>query len=390
MRIAIINMTAGGMSGGYRKYLQNVLPRMAAHPDIESILCALPESLNVRDWFGPLPNVEFVRYQPFRFLRHKVSSELRHYLKRFHPDVIFIPVERFFEFEGVPIVNMIQNMEPFVSIDGNPLRERSRNWLRRLDARKALKRSNRIIAPSEYVRDFLLHNLKMSSGKIGLVYHGVDLPENKDAHRPDIIPKGWDGRFLFAAGSIRPARGLEDILGAMIYLNNNPRDISGLVIAGSTTPGMEGYRKHLDKWAQKNDISSKVCWAGSLNRREMAWCYENCQAFVMTSRVESFGMVTVEAMSHESICVAADNHCLPEIFDDAAIFYPPKKPQILAERVQEVLHWTEEKKQKMRQRALTRASQFSWDRCAERTVEELRKAIDEFRKEKQDSSRRKV
>jgi len=271
-----------------------------------------------------------------------------------------------------------------VDIKGNPLRERFRNWLRRLDAKKAFKKSNRIIAPSEYVRDFLLHNLNVRGGKIGLVYHGVDLPENKDAHRPDIIPKGWDGRFLFAAGSIRPARGLEDILGALKYLNNKSWDISGLVIAGSTTPGMEGYRKHLDKWAQKNDISSKVCWAGSLNRREMAWCYENCQAFVMTSRVESFGMVAGEAMSHGSICVAADSPCLPEIFDDAAVFYPAKKPQILAKRVQEVLHWTEEKKKKMRQRALTRASQFSWDKCVERTVEELRRAINDFGKKKRD------
>jgi len=98
MRIAIINMTAGGMSGGYRKYLQNVLPRMAAHPDVEAILCASPEILNIQDWFEPLPNVEFVRCPSLRFLRHKGSNELRHHLKRFRPDVIFVPVERFLRF----------------------------------------------------------------------------------------------------------------------------------------------------------------------------------------------------------------------------------------------------------------------------------------------------
>jgi len=382
MRIAIINITAGGISGGYREYLQNVLPRMAARPDVEAILCAYPEMLSVQEWFESLPNVEFVRCRPFRFLRHKVSNELRQHLKRFRPDVVFVPVERFFKFAGVPNVNMVQNMEPFVNIDGNSLRERARNWLRRLDARKALKRSNRIIAPSEYVRDFLLHALDVPGGKIGLVYHGVDLPENKDVHRPDIIPKGWEGRFLFTAGSIRPARGLEDIFWALKHLNDESRDISGLVIAGSTTPGMRRYRKQLAKWAKKDDISSKVCWAGSLNRWKMAWCYKNSRVFVMTSRVESFGMVAGEAMSYGCICVAADNPCLPEIFSDAAIFYPPKKPQILAKRIQEVLHWPEEKRQEMRERALARASQFSWDKCVEETVAELQKAIDDFKKYK--------
>jgi len=36
MRIAVINLTGGGMSGGYRKYLSNVIPGMAAPPDAEA------------------------------------------------------------------------------------------------------------------------------------------------------------------------------------------------------------------------------------------------------------------------------------------------------------------------------------------------------------------
>ncbi len=47
MKIAIINITGGGMSGGYKKYLQNVIPRMARHNDVEAILCASPDSISV-------------------------------------------------------------------------------------------------------------------------------------------------------------------------------------------------------------------------------------------------------------------------------------------------------------------------------------------------------
>ena len=68
MRVAVINLTGGGMSGGYRKYLYNVLSRMAKHHDIEAILCATPDSIGIQDWFNPMPSVRFVSCKPFRLL----------------------------------------------------------------------------------------------------------------------------------------------------------------------------------------------------------------------------------------------------------------------------------------------------------------------------------
>ncbi|MEC4686366.1 MAG: hypothetical protein VST71_11610 [Nitrospirota bacterium] len=112
MKIAIINLTGGGMSGGYIKYLSNVIPRMAVHPNVEAILCASPKSLNVHDWFKPLSNVESVNCKPFRFMRQGSDQELKQHLEEFSPDVIYSPTERSFQFNKVPIVKMVQNMEP--------------------------------------------------------------------------------------------------------------------------------------------------------------------------------------------------------------------------------------------------------------------------------------
>ena len=41
MRVAVINLTGGGMSGGYRKYLRNVLSLMSKHDDVETIVLNL-------------------------------------------------------------------------------------------------------------------------------------------------------------------------------------------------------------------------------------------------------------------------------------------------------------------------------------------------------------
>ena len=73
MKIAIINLTAGGMSGGYQKYLKNIIPRMPSNSAVKAMLCASPASLNVQNWFDPLPNVEFISCRPFHFFFSVIS-----------------------------------------------------------------------------------------------------------------------------------------------------------------------------------------------------------------------------------------------------------------------------------------------------------------------------
>lgn len=376
MRIAIINMTGGGMSGGYQKYLRNVIPIMAAHPDVEAILCATPASNGVSDWFGPMPNVKFVDCKPFRVLFPHHDAVLLREMKRYSPDAIFVPVERQFHFENVPVVNMIQNMEPFTTnVEGNPFTEKVKNRIRFMDGERAIKKSVRVIAVSEFVRDFLVYNWNIPNKNIGLVYHGIDLPENNEGERPNLIPEEWRKRFLFTAGSIRPARGLEDAILAMKHLLSKNIEIKGLVIAGETELRMIAYQKKLKDWIQTHNLSSKVCWVGSLSEKEMTWCYKNCCIFLMTSRIESFGMIAGEAMAHGCICISADNPCLPEIFDDAAIYYLPKDGKALAEAIQSMFIWDNDQRKEASEKAKKRATEFSWEVCAEKTVEELAKAI---------------
>ena len=376
MRVAILNITGGGISGGYRKYLQNVIPRMAKDPAIEEILCATPPSINIREWFSFLPKVKFVTCKPYNFLHFSPDYKLKKVLEEFSPDIIFIPVERYFKFDKIPIVNMIQNMEPFVeNIDVNSFTDKCRLCIQRLVAKRAIRKSDRVIAVSKYVREFLSNTWSISEGKISLVYHGIELPQLKEYIRPKNIPKDWEDNFLFTAGSIRPARGLEDILGAMKYLMLEKVNIKGLVIAGETESRMVPYRKKLKEWIKMNNLSSYIHWAGKLSEKEMNWCYKDCKIFVMTSRVESFGMIGGEAMAHGCVCISSDSPCLPEIFSDAAAYYPSKRGELLAEAIQTVLRWDSYKYEEMSERAKRQAAKFSWDVTTERLLAEFKKII---------------
>jgi glycosyltransferase involved in cell wall biosynthesis len=377
MRLAVINLTAGGISGGYRNYLLNIIPRLAAFQEIEAILFAAPPSLNVQSWFGRLENVRFVDTKASGFSYRNAFFELNQHLETFAPDVVFVPVERYFRFNNLPVVNMIQNMEPFVkTIKGNPLIERVKLKIKCIEGKKAARASQRIIAISRFVMNFLSTRWEIPEYKIRLIYHGLDAGPAEEGEKPRLIPQSWSGRFLFTAGSIRPARGLEDLLRTMSHLELRGPAAIKLVIAGSSGSRASAYHKRLLNWVRTLNLSSNILWVGQLNSREMKWCYQNCKAFIMTSRVESFGITGGEAMAHGCTCIAAENPCLPEIFDDAAIYYPPEDTEKLAYIIQKVLDWDEFQVASVSEKARKRAAFFSWDICARKTVEELTKATD--------------
>ena len=377
MRIAILNMTGGGLSGGYRKYLINILPRMAGIPEVEAILCVSPETLHVHDWFGTLTKVEFAGCRPFRPWR-ECDPILHRRLEVFAPDVIFIPMERHVWFGDVPVVNMLRNMLPLISIAGNLVSERIRNRIQRFVARKAVERSDRVIAVSRYVKEYICNHWSVPFGKVGLVYHGIDSDDSLKCDRPQSVPGDWDDRFLFTAGSIDPYRGLEDLLLASKELVMRGEEVK-VVVAGNARPAMSGYREKLGALAAELGVAANIRWVGYLEKEEMSWCYRNCRAFVMTSRVEACPNIALEAMAHGSISICANNDPLPEFFSDSAIYYAPSDGRSLAASIRIATGLDSGARERYSSVARDRAVQFTWDRTTRRTIEELKSAIVEKR-----------
>lgn len=372
MRIAIINLTSGGISGGYKTYLNNILPRLAAHEEIEEVLCASPASLKIDEGLLLLAKTRFIDCRPFRFMRHDVDRILQDAIRTFSPDVIFIPVERYCSFSGIPLVVMLQNMGPLLPVTGNPLSEQLRYVAQRFETRIAIQRADHIIVPTNFVREFLIKQWHIPKDHSTTIHYGSP-SSTPSTQRPESIPEDWDGRFLFTAGSIEPYRGLEDIIDAMEFLPPS----ATFVVAGEARWNMIRYRGRLLRRMKRCHLAHRIRWVGHLSSEEMAWCYRSCVAFVMTSRVESFGMAGLEAMVYGCACIVADNPPFPEIFDAAALYYPPKDSNALAATIMDVAHWNDAKRLAMSVRAKERAAQFSWDANVNQLVDVLQKTIDD-------------
>jgi glycosyltransferase involved in cell wall biosynthesis len=368
VRVAVVNLTFGGLSGGYRKYLQKILPLMARDTRVTALNVFLPAGND--DLILDIPTT--THWIPsFNTLR-KVSW-LKKEIAKWQPDVVFIPTERRFQCGNIPVVAMVRNMEPLIApFRGNPLRECVVNLVRFALARHACSNADRIIAVSNYVKNYLLEKWNIEEHRVGLVYHGIDCDPHPSGNGESVFTSMDASPFLFTAGSIRPARGLEDIIRALAILNTTQP--MQLIIGGDVDPGMESYFNELKSMANNSGISKQIHWHGSLHNSEMAWCFTHCKAFVMTSRVEACPNIALEAMSHGCVNIASANQPLPEFFADSAMYYPPKDFTALAKQIQAVISMGPAERATMSGAAKDTALRFSWEICAQKTVNELQKA----------------
>jgi len=95
----------------------------------------------------------------------------------------------------------------------------------------------------------------------------------------------------------------------------------------------------------------------------------------MSSRVESFGMTAGEAMANGAICISTDSPSLPEIFNNAAIYYDPGNSEDISSKIQYVLSLSLQERKRLSKIAVLRSKQFSWEICAEKIIDCFSEAI---------------
>lgn len=372
LRVAILNLTGSGISGGYKIYLQNMLPLLASDSRIEAILCASPRAFGITEWVSGHRKLKFVDCAPAKFLNHRPDSNLLSALDAFSPDVIFVPVSKFLRFRDVPIVTMIQNMAPLTTWKWYGWREKVRLAAQWVQTRIAVHKSARVIAMSDFVRQFLLRSWEVAEDKVSLIYFGIT-PPSENTRRPSTIPPNWGG-FILAAGSLEPYRGLEDVIQAAGTARLKHGRPLRVVIAGSSRRSVMSYSAGLRDKAEKLGVSEDICWAGQLSEDEMAWCYRNCSLVLMTSRVESFAVVVLEAMAYACHCIAANNPPFPEAFGNACEYYQPGDSAGLLSKIYQAESLAPAQKKQIRDTLRIRGHAFSWESTSRKTIETLAEA----------------
>jgi glycosyltransferase involved in cell wall biosynthesis len=360
VRVAVLNLTAGGFSGGYRKYLRAVLPRLRADARVEALHVLVPDAARA-SLSEALGEAEAF---PAAEARSGFASA-RRAVERLRPDVVFVPTARALGDLATPQVVMVRNMEPLEApLAGLSPLAGLRNVARALEAKRACRRAARVIAVSQHVADWLTHRWPLVPERVAVVRHGLERADEEEPARPEALaPDLAPGGFLFTAGSLRPARGLEDAIGAL-ERGGSPLP---LVVAGAADPDTRRFAARL----QRRAGAPRVRWVGTLDAAGMRWAMRHAAAFVMTSRAEACPNTALEAMAAGALVVSTDHPPMPEFFGEAAIYYRAREAGSLAGALRALAATSEGERAALRAAAIARASGFDWDATVRRTVDVL-------------------
>jgi glycosyltransferase involved in cell wall biosynthesis len=109
-------------------------------------------------------------------------------------------------------------------------------------------------------------------------------------------------RFFLFLSRIHPKKGCDLLIRAFAAIAGSHPDLD-LVIAG---PDQVGWRKELEALAENLEAAGRIHWPGMLSG-DLKWgAFRACEAFVLPSHQENFGVVVAEAMAAEKPVLISD------------------------------------------------------------------------------------
>lgn len=112
--------------------------------------------------------------------------------------------------------------------------------------------------------------------------------------------------------------------------------------------------------------SDYVEFLGRLTDTEMKKVYKEALAFVFPSLIEGFGLPGLEAMSVGLPVVAANSSCLPEVYEDAALFFDPFNVDDLVAKIS-LIRDNKAKRAELIKKGFSQVKKYSWSKMSAQT-----------------------
>ncbi|HVT18525.1 MAG TPA: glycosyltransferase family 1 protein [Thermoanaerobaculia bacterium] len=230
---------------------------------------------------------------------------------------------------------------------------------------RTLVEAELLLTPSAAVRDELVA-AGVAPARVRAIHHGP----GQRTHPGDPPPR-TPPRFGLHVGTLEPRKNVPMLLAAWRLLRRRLPGAPPLVLAGASGWHAEALRREV---GQAEDEGWLV-YLGYVSPAELAALYCRAAVVVVPSLYEGFGLPAVEALAAGAPLVASDIPPLREVAGDAAVYAPPERPEVWADRLAEVLS-NDELRRELAGRAAARRGMFDWERAAEATARAWRDAAE--------------
>jgi glycosyltransferase involved in cell wall biosynthesis len=293
-------------------------------------------------------------------------------------DLIFAPTASSMPFGRVPMVCTIHDVTPIVMPSHgakSTLILRSAMWT-------LAKYSQSIITDSECSKRDIVRIYGIPESKVSVIYLGFNksvFNTEPAANRAAVLQKlGIDRPYVLHHGTIQPRKNLERLIAAYrLMLAQTPDADFDLVLPGRL--GWDYQRilaasKEIDNGQKSGNGGSnhrgRVVFPGTLSDEDLSVLIKGASLVVIPSLYEGFCLPMVESMACGTPTVVSESSCLPEVSGNALAYFDPESVGAISSAMTKALYDSTLRNQ-ISTRGLNRANEFSWQRCAQETLEVL-------------------
>lgn len=326
MKIRILHIIETIASGGVEQTLLTLVNGLDKNRFEHKIICT---------WFGGPIADQFLDLQieiiaigssnhPFHFSKHKIVYQT---IKKFNPHIVHGAV-----FEGmtlasisgwltaVPVIILEETSDP-------QNRSKKANWL----LKRFVSLSDKIMAISPPVENYLQNVTKIDSSKIAMIPNGVIIPKFPESKlielerqrlniSNDCIIIGFVGRLF------NDHKRVTDLIKALSLLANYKWVL--LIIGEGPDSSL------IEEKVQEFGLTESVKFLGFQSNTSLY--YSLMDIFCISSSREGFGLVAAEAMLHSLPVIATKVGGLQDVVIDqeTGFLVPPYNPTAIAEKLQ--------------------------------------------------------
>lgn len=288
------------VSGGVATYLKTLLNGLRKYDDVENYLL-ISEYKSQKDWENITKKVFYYKYKRSIFNIFSAIKQIHAVIEEVNPDIIHVHSTWAGFFVRLPYLFKKRKAKIIYQSHGWAFLMDTSNYKKNIYAlvEKILSiPTDKIINISNYEQNQAI-KYGLNKNKMIMIYNGVEDTVNKSN-----LKLNWDKNKinLLFVGRLDRQKGLDLFLDVYnkIKLENLHLYVIGTSVLDNNLPQSTKYITYLG-WVDNKDINAY---------------YQACDAVIMPSRWEGFGLVAIEAMRNSKAVIASNRGALPELIEE--------------------------------------------------------------------------
>jgi len=268
--------------------------------------------------------------------------------------------------------------------------------------RHTIKNSQRILTPSNFIKNEIIKTFKVAPTHIAVTYEAAEeeyfyktpnstrpRPSRDEVGKlqiPNLLKKNnIKTPYIIYVGNAYPHKNLEKLLQAFKILVHSSQFAACLparqvhskksVNREPLTDNLhlmivcprDVFWKRLKDKIKEQGLEKQVISTGYIPAQELAVILRSAEAYVSPSLSEGFGIPGLNAMAASVPVVAANIPTLKEVYSNAALYFDPDNPKDIAVKIEQVLG-NKTTRSDLVKRGLEQVKKYSWLKMAKETL----------------------